>query len=161
MCAHKTITYACGCVARLVEACTHAMKIKISHEDCQFHFSESTEIDEGECLSCVVRTTQRNQRKLESMKLEDFHVANLKFPPSPSPPPEDDEETPRQSFSLPPTPRETESRLPARESQLQRPVAEPHTVPLEAEVEPFKPKKLVRKMSEGIKKIARRLSKKE
>ncbi|KAK6603319.1 hypothetical protein H4I96_06087 [Botrytis cinerea] len=161
MCAHKTIAYACGCVARLVEACPHAMKIKISRENCQFHFSEPTEIDEGECLSCVVRTTQRNQKKLEGMKLEDFHVANLKFPPTASPPPEDDEETPRQNSSQPPNQRETESILPVRESQPQRPVAEPCTVPLEAEVEPFKPKKLVRKMSERIKKIARQFSKKE
>lgn len=161
MCVHKTIAYACGCVARLVEACPHAMKIKISREDCQFHFSEPTEIDEGECLSCGVRTTQRNQKKLESMKLEDSHVANLKFPPSPCLPTEDDEETPRQSSRQPPNPHETESRLPLRESQPQRPIAEPCTVPLEAEVEPFKPKKLVRKMSERIKKIAGKFSKKE
>ncbi|TGO83214.1 hypothetical protein BPOR_0683g00040 [Botrytis porri] len=143
--------------------------------------------DEGDCPSCVIRTTQRNQKKLESMKLEDFHVATLKFPPSPSPPQshpkslgtrvlkeqekqvkridtsyqvpgrresgeEDEEETPRQSFSQPPTP---------RESQRQRPVTEPRTVPLGEEVEPFMPKKLVRKMSEGIKKMARRFSKKK
>ncbi|TGO57617.1 hypothetical protein BOTNAR_0198g00170 [Botryotinia narcissicola] len=132
--------------------------MKIAPEDCQFHFSEPIQRDEGDCLSCVVRTTQRNQKKLESMKLEDFHVANLKFPPSPSPPPPqshpkresweegDDEDTLGQSVSQPPTPRE---------------IVEPRTVSVEGEVEPFTPKKLVRKMSEGMKKMARRLSKKK
>ncbi|TGO15588.1 hypothetical protein BTUL_0038g00170 [Botrytis tulipae] len=183
MCRHMTITYSCGCLTKSVEACPHSLSIKIAPEDCQFHFSEPTQRDEGDCLSCVVRTTQRNQKKLESMKLEDFHVANLKFPPSPSPPPPqshpkslgtralkqqeqateldrsyqvpvrresweegDDEETLRQSFSPPPTPRE---------------IVEPRTVPVEGEVEPFTPKKLVRKMSEGMKKMARRFSKKK
>ncbi|KAF5867884.1 uncharacterized protein Bfra_007079 [Botrytis fragariae] len=196
MCRYMTITYSCGCLTRSVEACPHSLSMKIAPEDCQFHFSEPIHKDERDCLSCVIRTTQRNQKKLESMKLEDFHVANLKFPPSPSPPrshpkslgtrvlkeqekakkldtsyqvpvrresgeEEDDEETPRQSFSQPPTPREIESRLPAPESQRQGPVAEPRTVPVEGEVEPFTPKKLVRKMSEGVKKMARRFSKKK
>ncbi|KAF7959455.1 hypothetical protein EAE96_001072 [Botrytis aclada] len=197
MCRHMTITYSCGCLDRSVEACPHALSKKIAPEDCQFHFSEPIHRDEGDCISCVVRTAQRSQKKLESMNLEDFHVANLKFPPSPSPPQshpkslgtrvlkqqeeesqkldrsyqaparresgeaENDKETPRQSFSQPPTPREIESRLPASESQRQRPVAEPRTFPLKAEVEPFTPKKLVRKMSEGIKKLGRRFSKKE
>ncbi|KAF7896713.1 uncharacterized protein EAF01_009116 [Botrytis porri] len=187
MCRQMTITYSCGCLSKSVEACPRSLSMKIAPEDCQFRFSEPIHRDEGDCPSCVIRTTQRNQKKLESMKLEDFHVATLKFPPSPSPPQshpkslgtrvlkeqekqvkridtsyqvpgrresgeEDEEETPRQSFSQPPTP---------RESQRQRPVTEPRTVPLGEEVEPFMPKKLVRKMSEGIKKMARRFSKKK
>ncbi|TGO23294.1 hypothetical protein BPAE_0137g00140 [Botrytis paeoniae] len=190
MCRHMTITYSCGCLTRSVEACPHSLSMKIAPEDCQFHFSEPIHRDEHDCLSCVVRTTQRNQKKLESMKLEDFHVENLKFPPTPSPPQshpkslgtrilkkqeekaqeldrsyqvleEDDEETPRQSFSQPPTPREIESRHPAPEIQRQRLVAEPRTVPFEGEVEPFTPNKLVRKVSKGVKKMARRFSKKK
>ncbi|KAF7925479.1 uncharacterized protein EAE97_010560 [Botrytis byssoidea] len=181
MCRHMTITYSCGCLTRSVEACPHSLSMKIAPEDCQFHFSEPIHIDEGDCLSCVVRTTQRNQKKLESMKLEDFHVANLKFPPSPSSPQShskslgtrvlkqqekateldrsyqvpvrresweegDDEETLRQSVSQSPTPRE---------------IVEPRTVSVEGEVEPFTPKKSVRKMSEAMKKMARRFSKKK
>ncbi|TGO73360.1 hypothetical protein BELL_0368g00130 [Botrytis elliptica] len=195
MCRHMTITYSCGCLTRSVEARPHSLSMKIAPEDCQFHFSEPIHREEGDCLSCVVRTTQRIQKKLESMQLEDFHVATLKFPPSPSPPlshpkslgtqvlkkqekakeldrsyqvpvrresgeEKDNEETPRQSFSQPPTPREIESRHPTPESQRQRPVAEPRTVPVEGEVESFTPKKLVRKMSEGMKKMARSFSKK-
>ncbi|KAF7885527.1 uncharacterized protein EAF02_004036 [Botrytis sinoallii] len=86
MCRHMTITYSCGCLTRSVEACPHSLSMKIAPEDCQFHFSEPIHREESDCLSCVVRTTQRIQKKLESMQLKDFHVANLKFPPSPSPP---------------------------------------------------------------------------
>ncbi|TGO38252.1 hypothetical protein BHYA_0078g00040 [Botrytis hyacinthi] len=184
MCRHMTITYSCGCLTRSVEACPHSLSMKIAPEDCQFHFSEPIHRDEAQSeearkheigrfscskpqVSTISISTTISSKILGKRVLKEQEKAkeldrSYQAPVRRESGEEgDDEETPRQSFSQPPTPREIESGHPTSESQRQRPVAEPRTASIEGEVEPFTPKKLVRKMSEGMKKMARRFSKKK